>query len=67
MYAFLHAFTLSFQFSMEVLVLPSLTAFRLIFQLSPTYLSLISYFSIYYAFSYISLTSWPCLGPPLTL
>ena len=58
MYAFLHAFTLNFQFNMEVPVLPYLTAFRLIFQLS--------HFSIYHAFSYISLTSWPCLGPPLT-
>ena len=40
MYAFLHAFTLNFQFNMEVPVLPSPTAFRLILQNSLIYLSL---------------------------
>ena len=44
MYAFLHAFTLSFQFNMEVPVLLSLTAFSLIFQLS--HLSLTSVFTM---------------------
>ena len=43
-YAFLYAFIQSFQFNMEVPILLSLTAFRLIFQLS--HLSLTSVFTM---------------------
>ena len=44
MYTFLHAFTPNFQLNMEVPVLPSLTAFRLILQLS--HLTLTSVFTM---------------------